>query len=294
MMSLCVAALLLGASCVPAEKQENLGKRWDETTVMGLLQREGVLRVAVSPNSPTAVDGAPGAYDSFAGDFGDFLGEVLGVEVQTVEVPAGQLHTGIETEDIDIAFPVEPITEQAVRTQAFSDPILVSHQRLLVPDGSAVTSIEDLEGERVCQVDFAEGYDLSATTAVDVITEKDPAFCADRLAQGDVAAVTAPDVVLLAVAERAERVCSTSFAAAMCEASNFNIVGDELTTQGYGVLMKLGASAWTDYVNLVLDKWIEEGGWADSYERNFGTAFTDEIAPPDLTVEEAAALYPSG
>lgn len=292
MMSLCVAALLLGASCVPAEKQENLGKRWDETTVMGLLQREGVLRVAVSPNSPAAVDGAPGAYDSFAGDFGDFLGEVLGVEVQTVEVPAGQLQTGIETEDIDIAFPVEPITEQAVRTQTFSDPILVSHQRLLVPDGSTVTSVADLERQRVCRVDSPEGYDLSANNSVEVVTEKDPALCAERLVEGDVAAVTAPDVVLLSVAERAVQLCG-SLAASLCPADSFDIVGDELTTQGYGVLMKPGASAWTDYVNLVLDKWILEGGWAASYERHFGTAFTDEIAPPDLTVEEAAALYPS-
>jgi ABC-type amino acid transport substrate-binding protein len=276
-LALLLAAVLAG-SCVPPEREDNLGKRWDTTTVMGELQREGTLRVGVSPDSPASSEDGPGPYGEFTLDFARYLADILGVDLVEVEVPHSQLQTGIDSGDIDIAFPIQAITEEAVRKQAFTDPLFVSHQRLLVPEDTGVTSIEELAGQRVCSaIESATGLDLGEIEEVDVVEEAGPALCAVRLAGGDVSAVTAPDVVLVALQR---------------EVVGFAIVGDQLTTQGYGALLTTGANAWADYVGLVITKWEEDGGWLASYQDHFGDALPGEPEPADLTVEEAAALFP--
>lgn len=277
---------MLAAACVPAEKEENLGKRWDETTVMGELQREGTMRVAVSPDSPTRVEGAEGAYDAFVMEFARYLADTLGVELDVVEVPISQLQTGIDSGDVDLAFPITPITEESVREQAFSDPLFVSHQRLLAADDTP-----DLAGRTVCSlVDEEAGLDLSQSLAVTARRERDPAVCAAGLITGEFAAATAPEIVLLAVRDLMDTLgCQEKPNVECVTLTNLGIVGDQLSTGGLGAQLKTGAQAWVDYVNLVLDKWIEDGGWAAAYAENF----EDEVEPPDLTVEEAAALFPS-
>ncbi len=277
-----VAAVGLAAACVPAEKEENLGKRWEETTVMGELQRRGTLRMAISRDAPTRVGGAPGAYDEFVLEFARFLADTLGVQLETVEVPISQLQTGIDTGDIDIAFPITPITEESVRTQAFSDPLFISHQRLL--------SQEDfnLASKTVCSLaDPTTGLEFSEDPTIVLRTERDPQVCVGSLLDLDASAVTGPEIVLMAVLEILERIpCPDN---AYCYWLSYQIGGDQLTTGGLGAQLRTGAQAWVDYVNLVLDKWIEDGGWAAAYAESFG----EEAEPPDLTVEEAAALFPS-
>lgn len=282
------ALLVLGA-CVPPEKVEDLGKRWEAATVMGEIQERGTLRYALVADSPTRIDGSPGAFDDFAADFATFLADVLGVDAEPVEVPAAQLATGLEAQDIDVAFPPTPVTEKAVRQQGFGDPLLVTHQRLLVPGGSSVGQATDLTGETVCSIADAEtGLDLSTGAEATVRTERDPEVCAGGLADGTFAAVTAQDIVLHSIAAGAEDICATT----SCASSSFEIVGDHLATGGLAPQLIPGAAAWSDYVSQVLDKWIEEGGWLASYTEHFGDTLTAEPEPPDLTIEEAAALYP--
>jgi ABC-type amino acid transport substrate-binding protein len=285
LLSVLASAALL-ASCVPPEKEENLGKRWDETTVMGELQQRGSIRIGVSIDSPTRLqDGQPGGYDSFTEEFALYLADTLKVEAEIIEVPSSQLATGIETGDIDIAFPLQVVTEQLVRQRSFTDPLLLTHQRLLVEADSGIEAIGDLAGEQVCAILDETGLDLSTVEpAIGLRTERDPAVCAAQLLRGEVAAVTGQDVVLTSLLTQIEEVCEEGSCAA-----DYEVSGDQLTTGGLSALVVSGAQAWTDYVSLVLQKWKEDGGWEEAYTRTLGS---ESPSPPDLTIEEAAALYP--
>lgn len=283
-----LASTVLLVSCVPPEKEENLGKRWDETTVMGELQQRGSIRIGLSVDSPTRLqDGEPGGFDSFTEAFALYLAETLQVDPEIVQVPSSQLSTGIETGDIDIAFPLQVVTEQLVRQQSFTDPLLITHQRLLVEEGSGIEQVGDLAGEQVCAILDETGLDLSTVDpTIEVRTERDPAVCAAALLRGEVAAVTGQDVVLASLLARIEQVCENG----NCTAG-YEIAGDQLTTGGLSATVVSGAQAWTDYVSLVLQQWKEDGGWEEAYLEHLGS---ESPGPPDLTIEEAAALYPRG
>lgn len=281
---LACAALLV--ACVPPEKEENLGKRWDETTVMGELQQRGSIRIGVSADSPTRLqDGEPGGFDSFTEAFALYLAETLKIDPEIIEVPSSQLATGIDTGDIDIAFPLQVVTEQLVRQQSFTDPLLITHQRLLMEKGSGIEQVSDLAGKEVCAVLHETGLDLSTVDpTISLRTERDPAVCAAALLRGEVAAVTGQDVVLTSLLTRIEQVCEDGGCTA-----GYEISGDQLTTGGLSAVVVSGAQAWADYVSLVLQQWKEDGGWEEAYLEHLGP---ESPGPPDLTIEEAAALYP--
>lgn len=269
-------ATTVAFACVPPEKPEGLGKRWDPTTVMGELQERGQIRVAVSPNSPLKVEGEPGPYERFTMEFATFLADILSVELVEVEVPIDSLQTGIDTGDVDLAFPLRPVTERAVRQQAFGDPIFVAHQRAFLPLGGSLENATTF----CALLDPDTGFDPSAQDeSLRVVTERDPAACTAALDRQKADAILALDVLLASISE--------TFPG--------EIAGDQLTTVGLSPQLKTGAQAWVDYVNSVLRKWVEEGHWATAYEAHFGDSIigTEEPRPPDLTVEEAAALFPS-
>jgi ABC-type amino acid transport substrate-binding protein len=287
MRPLATALVLTAAlvSCVPPEKEENLGKRWEDTTVMGALQERGSLRIGVAPDALTRVAGEPGGYDSFTEEFALFLAETLGVEPEIIEVPSAQLQTGLDTGDIDIAFPLQVVTEQLVRQQSFSDPLLITHQRLLVGQASGVEQTGDLAGGTVCALLDETGFDPSSVnSSITVRTERDPDVCTASLLRGEIDAITAQDVVLDAILDRIEEVCEQGDCT-----DTYEIAGDQLTTGGLSALVVSGAQAWTDYVGLVLQKWAEEGGLEEAYLEWLGST---SPGPPTLTIEEAAALYP--
>ncbi len=287
LLSVLACAALL-ASCVPPEKEENLGKRWDETTVMGELQQRGSIRIGASTDSLTRLqDGEPGGYDSFTEDFALYLADTLKVDPEIVEVPSSQLSTGIDTGDIDIAFPLQVVTEQLVRQRSFTDPLLITHQRLLVEKGSGIEQAGDLAGQEVCGILDETGLDLSTVDpTIDQRTERDPTVCAAALLRGEVVAVTGQDVVLTSLLARIEEVCRDGDCA-----TGYEITGDQLTTGGLSAMVVSGAQAWTDYVSLVLQQWKEDGGWDEAYVESLGP---ESPGPPDLTIEESAALYPRG
>lgn len=283
-MLLLSVTLMAGAACVPPEKPEGLGKRWDDTTVMGEVQGRGTIRVAVTSDAITRVDDID-PYGELTSDFADYLASVLSVAVEEIEVPTGSLQTGLDAGDLDLAFPVTPITERGVRKQAFSDPLLVSHQRTMTPGGT-----EPNGTGKICAIlDPDTGYDPARVDEdASVLYAPGPRECLDALLREEAAAITGLDVVLASVAQAAEREC----VGAECP-DELKVIGEQLTTVGLGVLVERGAQGWVDYIDLVLDRWIEEGLWAESVEEHFGILGPELPDPPDLTVEEAAALYPS-
>lgn len=285
--------LLLGGllpACVP-EIDDALPRRFDEETVMGAAQEAGRLRIGVPTTAPPIgyIDGPvpsepEDAADRVAGlstDLGRLVAEALHVHPEFVPVRAEEeMFDLLDARELDLAFPEAPLTETRLRTYSMTDPYVVVHQRLLVPPGSDISELADLAGRTTCSyVDPVTGVPPSTlvpdaeVVAADFLEE-----CAGLFRRGRVDAVTADDLFL-------------EYLLGRDGAPEGKIVGDQLTTSAYGAAVATGASSFGTIVEDVLADAIADGRWARIYERWVGI---EPGAPPELTAEEAAALFPTG
>lgn len=269
-LTVLAAAFLVLASCIPPEPDDDLIVKYDpEETVMGEIQQRGELVVAVPPSAP---------FDGFTAHLGTLIGDALGVDTRTVPMEPPDILSAPEEGEADISFPLIAVTEKLVRHYAMVDPFYVAHQRLLVPQDSAVEQVDDLEGV-VCQyIDEETGVNIGTlNAAVHPISPPDPDTCLKGIRTGDVQAITAADWLAFPL---------------LAKDQDLKIAGDELTTEAYAPLIESGASAWTDFVEGVLAEADAEGDWEHSYAKWFGPLDGPETGYPDMTIEEAAALFP--
>lgn len=279
LIALVVPLLLLGA-CIPPEPDDDLIRNFDpEETVMGTLQERGELRIGIDEQFVPPRNNSGGVF-SFAKSLAEEVGRSLGIPQDgwTISVAStSALMQGIEDDTFDVVFPFLPVTEKRIKslrpTHSFTDPYLVAHQRLLVPHEAG-------EGmERVCSFADAEtAADLTLVVEDAVVASGRPATCGEALAAGRVDAVTGPDIVLAGIA------------AALPE---LEVVGDQLNTEGYAAVVEAGAGAWTDYVGQVMEEAQQEGRWTDYFTAYLTPGLQEEQGPPGMSVEEAAALFPS-
>lgn len=248
---------------------------------MGALQDAGRLRIGVTRDAPPLgyVDPRRAEAVGFTVALGREIAETLGVRAAfTLESPDRLLEL-VASDELDIAFPNVPLTEEVVRSHSFSTPYLLVHQRLMVPSSSTVRTVQDLAGRRVCSaIDPATGVSPDAIEpSVRVLRVGSVEDCIEPLGRRAVAAVTAPDVFLRHAVD------------VLAPHTRAKIVGDELSTSGYGAAVIPGGG-WLPFVNAVLDAAELDGTWAEAYRLWIGS---NPGEPPELSAEEAAALFPS-
>jgi polar amino acid transport system substrate-binding protein len=281
-----IAIAFILSACIPPEPDDDLMVNYDpEETVMGEIQERGQLLIG------TPKDRVP--FDGFTFGFGRLVAEALGVEARRVPLPPEQLITAPDDGVVDISFPLVTVTEKRVRHFAFTDPIYIAHQRLLVREGAGIEQVDDLTGV-VCQFISREVYMIGKKPPtfewspvgvnvkglnpdVTVIEPPQPENCLKDLQSGELEAVTAGDW-LLYPAKAATR--------------GLSIVGDDLTTEAYAGVIASGASAWKDFVDRVFAEAGDEGAWQRLYDAWFGPIANEKVTYPDMTAEEAAALFP--
>ncbi|MGH2754905.1 MAG: substrate-binding periplasmic protein [Actinomycetota bacterium] len=287
---LAIACLL--AACVPPEPEEDLIRDFDpETTVMGAIQRAGLLRVGV-PNNEALYRETGEEDQGLAADLAREIADTLGVETDFTVAANDTLVQMVKDDEIDVAFPVVPVVEKLVRTSGVSDPYFIAHQRLLVPGGAEARSLEELDGE-ICVFGDPETTIGPSTVAPDLeVTEADDA--SDCYETGGVfddqtlapPAMTGLDLALVGAALDLQGMCPPE---ARCLPPE--VVGPGLTTAGISMVVEPGASGWVGFVDNVLADFKSDGLWLESYNTSLESYLGPQRAP-EITVEEAAALYP--
>jgi polar amino acid transport system substrate-binding protein len=271
---------LVAAACVPPLPGQTLKRDYSESTAMGEAQEAGRLRIGVPADAPPLgfMDPQTQEIGGLAVSLGRLLARTLGVRAEFVVAPSPRLLELIDSAEVDVAFPDVPLTEEEVRAHSFTNPYLVTHQRLLVPRTSPLDGLHDLGGRTVCAA-INEATQVSPRRLEPSVAVVRAAInaCAARLRRGEVDAVTGGDVFLEWVRRR-------------LRPGSARIVGDQLSTEGYGAAVAPGGG-WLPFVNAVFAASEEDGTWAAAYERWIGKRPGE---PPELTAEEAAALFPSG
>jgi polar amino acid transport system substrate-binding protein len=279
-----VLLLLLSASaCVPAASRTNKVVHYDPTkTKMGEIQQRGDIVIGIpSDFFPFGYVDPSGNAAGFTAGLGRLVGDALGVRVRYAARPSAQLLNLVDTGKADLVFPMIPTTQRTAAAHPFTDPYYLAHQRLLVPRGSPIRGVADLGGKKVCSA-ITRTTELPLTRvdpAVSLITVNQAARCGSLLKSHRVAAATGPDVALLALRHRLP---------------GSQIVGDELTTEGYGAAASPCAPGLAQFASRVFATAKRNGQWAKLYTKWVLPATGASAAPPapTLTVIDAWDLFP--
>ncbi len=273
-----VLITLVATSCLPARTSKE--KEFGDNTVMGRIQARGKMIVGIESDlAPySRFDSRTGKAEGFVVDLATTVADALGVKASFVGATGSQLVSMADNEEVDLAFPAIPITEEFLRNYRLTQVVYVAHQRLLVRSGSGITDVSALGARRTCSFINVDTQVPLKQLVEDVkVVQSARQECAYLLATGQVDAVTGSDVDLMSIATQVPDV---------------EIVGDELTTEGYGAVTSSGGM--TDFVNNTFSKVKSDGRWLAYYERWLApVANAPDRQPPDLRAEEAAALYPS-
>jgi len=140
--------------------------------------------------------------------------------------------------------------------------------------------VEDLSGKTVCEIPDPAGVELEELNPdVETSPASEPADCLEELDAGRADAVSGPDIGLIALVARSEQ--------------PLKMVGDDLSTAGYGAMVRRNPLGLNTYIDSVFAEADQEGRWSDLYAEWIGPLTDDpEAEPPTLTFEQAAAINP--
>jgi len=121
-----------------------------DTAARAALAPTGVLRVGVYPGSPTSLvrDAKTGEPAGVAHDLGTELGRQLGVPVKIVEFSrVAQVLDALKAQQVDFTF--TNATESRARDVDFTAPLIRLELGYLVPPGSAIAAVGDVDRQGV-------------------------------------------------------------------------------------------------------------------------------------------------
>jgi len=175
---------------------------------------------------------------------------------------------------VDVVVATMTITKDRLEQIDFSDVYYKAAQMLLVPRTSAVRSMDDAAGVRICAARGSTSVDgiLQAQPNAQVVQVVDWSDCLTALQQGQVDAVSTDDAILVGMAAQDTRT---------------QIVGGKLNEQPYGIGIAKERPGFVSYVNGVLIRAKLSGRWAQIHEKWLGS-YLPTPEPPTETALEAA------
>ena len=218
---------------------------------------EGVLTVCTNP-----------PYEPFEYDEGgeivgldmDLVAEVaadLGAELEIKVTPFEGIQSGadLNSNNCDLVASGITITEEREENMDFSDPYFDADQGLLVPTGSGIASLDDLEGLDVAVQQATTGLDWATEQGLNTVEFEDLGLQVQALRGGTVDAVI-NDIAVLGPFADDELEVSTTFP----------------TGEQYGFGVRTGNSALLEAVNATLERVRSDGTYDEIYEKYIGQA----------------------
>ena len=289
LMSALLAALVL-AACGDDDDDEEAApeepaavKEFPANTTPGKLQQAGTITIGVKYDVPPFGLNNPqtGEVEGFDVDLGNYIADRLGVEAEFREATSDNRIPLLVDGTIDLILSTMTITEERDLEIDFSEPYYIANGDVLVPEDSDITSLDDLNGKRVCTA-------LGSTYA-DTIREEAPdadlrlvdlySECFDQVQTGTVDAVSTDNVILTGM---------------VIQDDSLKLLNLDYTTEPYGVGIPEGDTEMKEFVDESVAEFIDSGAWQETYDKWVGQYIPEEQqqGPPDMTLQEALKLFP--
>jgi glutamate transport system substrate-binding protein len=281
---------LLGAACGGDDEDTGAGtqetqpevEEFGPDTTMGQIQEAGKLVVGVKYDVPPFGFENPdsGEVEGFDVDISQEIADRLGVDLELTEAISDNRIPFLQDERVDMIASTMTITTDRDAEVDFSTPYFIAHGRILVPSDTDIAGVEDLAGNRVCTALGSTYESTLKDQAPDARLELVDSYseCYELIQNGAVDAVSTDDVILTGM---------------IIQDDSLQLVGDELTTEPYGLAFTEGETDMQEFVDGVLNEIFESGRWTEIYDEWVGQyTDTEGQEPPDMTLQEALDLFP--
>ncbi len=256
------AALALGLSMAACgsddNSSDNSSSSGDSSSVQTI--EDGTLKVCSDiPYPPFDVmDG-----DTYAGFDGDLTNEIakgLGLDLVVQDSGFDGLQSGLalNSGQCDMVASAMTITDEREANLDFTDGYYDSEQSLMVPTGSDIASIDDLDGKKVGVQQGTTGKSYTEDNAPDgaeIVAFPSDAEMYSAIQAGQV------DALLQDLPVNIEHTKS----------GDYEIVEKYDTGESYGFAVKQGNTALRDAINEQLTKMRDDGTYDDIYNKYFST-----------------------
>ncbi|MGH2749872.1 MAG: glutamate ABC transporter substrate-binding protein [Actinomycetota bacterium] len=286
LMILALVAAACGGGDEEADDTEAGGEteveEFEEGTPMAEFQEAGEVTIGVKFDVPPFGFENPqsGEVEGFDVDMGNYVADKLGVEANFIEAISDNRIPFLTDGTADLILSTMTITTDRDAEIDFSRPYYVAAGRILVPQGSDIAGVDDLAGTRVCT---ALGSTYEATLSdqapeadldlVDAYSE-----CFEKIQNESVDAVSTDDIILTGM---------------IIQDDSLQLVGDQLTTEPYGVGIPEGESELAEFLDQTIEESFEDGTWDEAYEEWVGQYTGEEAEHPEgYTLEDAYELFP--
>jgi glutamate transport system substrate-binding protein len=254
---------------------------------------KGKIVIGIDVTEPGLGFKSGNTYSGFDVDTARYVAHYLGYPEQSIvwkPVVPGDREKLLETHQVDLIFATYSITPARAKLVAFAGPYFVAHQGLLIRRdddiqavgsiGSLVghgamrpiTGLSTLDGKRLCSgigttsaQRILEHYRAEKIT---LVLYPDINHCVEALYDGQVDAVTTDDVIL------------AGFAAHGKYNGALKVLGTTFSTERYGVGIPKGDPKLVAEVDAALRRYIADGSWKQSLERNIAPSGYSLPGPP--------------
>jgi glutamate transport system substrate-binding protein len=280
------AALTLVACGDDDEDEADTGpeavEQFPAGTTMAELQDQGEITIGVKFDVPPFGFNNPqtGEVEGFDVDLGTYIADRLGVEPVFREATSDNRIPLLVDGTIDLILSTMTITEERDLEIDFSTPYYVANGDILVPEGSDIRGLEDLNGKRVCTALGSTYQDTIKKEAPDADLKLVDRYseCLELIQTDAVDAVSTDDVILTGMAQQDDSLV---------------ILGEEFTTEPYGAGIPEGDKKFKQFVDESINQFIDDGTWQEKYDEWVGPVpMSPEQGPPTITLKEALKLFP--
>jgi glutamate transport system substrate-binding protein len=214
-------------------------------------------------------------YSGFDIDTATYVAKALGTSAQDitfVEANPEDRETLLESGKANLVVATYSITPERKQKVDFAGPYFLAHQDLLIRrNDEEITGPDTLNGRKLCSVTGTTSAALVKSKfkgKIDLQEFPQYSECVKSLVQGDVDAVTTDDVIL------------AGYAAQKPYKGVLRVVGKGFSDESYGVGIKKGDSEMVTKVNDALKKYVSDGSWKRSLEKNVGPSGYTIPKPP--------------
>ena len=197
--------------------------------------------------------------------------EDAGSKIEFKETTSPNRELFIENGTVDLVAATYTINDARKQRIDFAGPYYVAHQDIMVKaDNNTINSVADLAGKRVCSVRNSTPAGRIRTMVPDADLQEFDTYtlCKEELLNGRTDAVTTDDAILLGFASE--------------NPTALKVVGNQFSTEPYGIGLKRGDEAFRTFINDLLEQSYSNGQWKAAFDKTLGKSGVAAPTPPPV------------
>ena len=251
-----------GTSATPTKASE-----FEAGTTMAKIADAGKISIGTKFDQPGFGEkGLSGAPEGFDVKIAEYIAAKMGIEpdaIEWVESPSDQREDLLVDGKVSLVAATYTINDKRKERVGFAGPYYVAGQQIMVTkDNTTIKGPDDLEAnpdQKICSVTGstpAENIRQYLAAPGQLVEFELYSDCAKAMENGQVAATTTDNVILLGLVAQSE--------------GKFKLVGKQFTKEPYGIGYAKGDTKFCEFINEALTEASKDGSYEEAWKTTAG------------------------